>query len=178
MHDKRFFDLFEKSSHSVRLAGPCSSIGFHLTFRIYLKLLGKNKEPDASCLVRYSSRHRSQPSWPKINHKTYCYIDQQHFNIGDICIKMLWAELNIDIQREGLREAAASKAASDQWRDLVLLSPLPGSGWRGMMDGTFYKLCKIWGRRSSQLSNDLDELFDFWLPVDQIHCTLGPILYK
>ena len=138
----------------------------------------KQRAPGASCLVRYSSRHRSQPSWPKINHKTYCYIDQQHFNIGDICIKMLWAELNIDIQREGLSEAAVSKAASDQWRDLVLLSPLPGSGWRGMMDGTFYKLCKIWGRRSSQLCNDLDELFDFWLPVDQIHCTLGPILYK
>ena len=30
-----------------------------------------------------------------------------------------------------------------------------------VMDGGFYKLCKVWGRRSEQFSNDLEELFSF-----------------
>ena len=41
--------------------------------------------------------------------------------------------------------------------------PLSGGEWPGLMDGRFYELCKVWGRRrrSEQFSNDLEELFSF-----------------
>ena len=41
--------------------------------------------------------------------------------------------------------------------------PLSGEEWLGLIDGSFYELCKLWGRRrrSEGLRNDLEELFSF-----------------
>ena len=44
----------------------------------------------------------------------------------------------------------------------VLVTPVSVCGGvvrMEVMDGSFYKLCKVWGRRSEQFSNDLEELF-------------------
>ena len=134
-------------------------------FRIYLKLLDKNKELDASCLVRYSPRPRSRPSWPKINHKTYCYIDRQHFNIQHICIKMFRAQHWHGARgqrREGGREGGGGGY------------PWEGSGGRRWWMEVFINYAKYGGGGAH---SSVTILMNYLISAN-ISALSGPILYN